>query len=176
MRCDCNMHFPGQVRSSRRPKRAGLSMAEALISLAICASLLTAVAGAFRAAGDAVDQNDQFFTATQSARVALTRMLTQVRRGTPATDSTSSNLHLLTDTGLEINYSYDSSSQQLSLVTSSSSVLVHNASQCSFAFQTGTDYASNPCVAKVTVSIAVTVGNNTILLTGSASPRRSQTF
>src|SRR3954470_10144462 len=118
--------------------RAGLGIVEALISLAIAAALLTAVAGAFRAAGDAIDQNDQFFSATQSGRVALSRILTQVRRGTPATDSTASNLHLLTDNGLDISYHYDSTTQQLSLVTSTSTILVHNASQCSFAYRNGT--------------------------------------
>src|SRR5206468_3507358 len=96
--------------------RAGLGMVEALVALAICAALLTAVAAAFRASADAVQQNDQFFRATQAARVALSRMLTQVRRGTPATNSTSSNLHLLTDTGQDVSYHYDSSTHQLSLV------------------------------------------------------------
>ena len=50
-----------------RRSRAGLGMVEAMISLAIAASLLTAVAMAFRASADAVDQNDQFFRATQAA-------------------------------------------------------------------------------------------------------------
>jgi type II secretory pathway pseudopilin PulG len=161
---------------SRPTRRAGLGLAEACISLAICAALLTAVAAAFRAAGDAVTQNDQFFTATQSARVALNRMLTQVRRGTPGDDSTSSNLHLLTDTGMDVNYNYDSSTKKLSLVTSTSTILVHDASQCSFAYTTGTDSAGNSCVSKVTVTIGVTIGNNSILLTGSAAPRRSLTY
>src|SRR5439155_22638765 len=124
-RITCHLqHRPGPAA------RAGLGMVEAMISLAICASLLTAVSMAFRASGDAIDQNDQFFSATQGARVALSRILTQVRRGTPATDSTSNNLHLLTDTGLDISYHYNSSAKQLSLVTSTQTILVHNASQC----------------------------------------------
>jgi len=156
--------------------RAGLGIAEACISLAICATLLTAVAAAFRAAGDAVQENDEFFTATQSARVALNRMLTQVRRGTPGNDSTSSNLHLLTDTGMDVNYHYDPVTYQLSLVTSTSTILVHDAQQCTFSYTLGTDAAGNSCVAKVTVTIGVAINNNSILLTGSACPRRSLTF
>jgi hypothetical protein len=164
------------ITQHRPTRRAGLGIAEACISLAICATLLTAVAAAFRAAGDAVTQNDQFFTATQSARVALNRMLTQVRRGTPGDDSTSSNLHLLTDTGMDVNYHYDSGTKRLTLVTSTSTILVHDASQCSFSYTNGTDPAGNPCVSKVTVTIGVVIGNNGILLTGSAAPRRSLAY
>ena len=151
-------------------------MVEAMISLAIAASLLTAVAMAFRASADAVEQNDQFFRATQAARVAMTRILTQVRRGTPGTDSTSTNLHLLTDTGLDVSYHYDTGTRKLSLVTSTQTILVHDAQTCSFAYSLGTDPGGLPCVSKVTMTIAVTVGSNTMLFTGSASPRRTLTF
>src|SRR5262245_48147283 len=98
-----------------RPARRGLGMVEALISLAIAAMLLTAVAAAFRSAGDAIDNNDECSKATQAGRVAMARMLTQIRRGTPATDSTSSSLHLLDDTGLDLNYAYNSSSGVLNV-------------------------------------------------------------
>jgi type II secretory pathway pseudopilin PulG len=151
-------------------------MVEAMISLAIAASLLTAVAMAFRASADAIEQNDEFFRATQAARVAMTRILTQVRRGTPAYDSTSNNLRLLTDNGLDVSYHYDSGTKQLSLVTSTQTILVHDASQCSFAYALGNDPDGRPCVAKATVTIAVQVGSNNILLTGSATPRRTLTF
>jgi type II secretory pathway pseudopilin PulG len=159
-----------------RRNRLGLGMVEAMISLAIAASLLTAVAMAFRASADAVEENDKFFRATQAARVAMARILTQVRRGTPATDSTSSNLHLLTDNGLDVSYNYNSGTQRLSLVTSTQTILVHDATSCTFSYQLGTDPGGLPCVSKATVTIAVAVGNNSILLTGSASPRRTLTF
>ncbi len=156
--------------------RSGLGLVEAMVALAITAALLTAVAAAFTAAGAAIDENDTFFAATQGGRVAMARILTQVRRGTPATDSTATNLHLLTDNGLDISYNYDPSTYNLNLVTTTSTILVHNASQCSFAYTLGTDYANNPCVTKVIVNIAITVGHNKVLLNGSASPRRSLTF
>src|SRR5436190_19706856 len=144
--------FLSNRRRSRPAHRAGLGMVEALISLAICAALLTAVAAAFRASADAIDENDQFFRATQAARVACTRILTQVRRGTPATDSTSSNLHLLTDTGLDVSYHYNSGVKQLTLVTSSSTILVHDASLISFAYLTGHDLSGLPCVIMSSVN------------------------
>src|SRR5436190_21986916 len=93
--------------------RRGLGLVEVMISLASTATLLTAVAAAFRASGDAIDINDHFFKATQSARVSLARMLTQVRRGTPATDTTGTSLHLLTDGGQDVNYDYDATTQTL---------------------------------------------------------------
>jgi len=163
---------------NRRPRshRAGLGMVEAMISLAICASLLTAVAMAFRASADAVEQNDQFFRATQAARVAMARILTQVRRGTPATDSTSTNLHLLTDNGLDVSYHYDSGTKQLTLVTTTQTILVHDATYCAFAYTLGTDPQGLPCVSKATVNISVMVGSNSLLLTGPASPRRTITY
>ena len=117
--------------------------------------LLTAVAGAFRAAGDAVTQNDQFFIATQAARVALNRMLTQVRRGTPADDSTSEHPAPAHRHGHGRELSLHSTTKQLSLVTSTSTILVHDASQCSFGYTMGTDPSGNSCVAKVTVTIGV---------------------
>ena len=159
--------------------RVGLGLLEAIISLAISAMLLTAVAGAFRAASDAIDANDNFFHATQGGRVAMARMLTQVRRGTPATDTTSTSLHLLTDTGQDITYVYDSSSKQLNLVNNGSATsytLAHNVSQCTFTKTIGTDSTGVTCVAKVTIVLAVTVGPDQVLLSGSASPRRSLTF
>jgi len=161
---------------NRRTRRAGLGMVEAMISLAIAASLLPAVAMAFRASADAVEQNDQFFRATQAARVAMARILTQVRRGTPATNSTSTNLHLLTDNGLDVSYHYDASTKQLTLVTSTQTILVHDATNCTFSYATGTDPQGLPCVSKATVNISVSVKSNTLMLTGSASPRRTMSF
>ena len=172
----CRSFTKLHVRQARR----GLGMVEALISLAIAAMLLTAVAAAFRAAGDAIDNNDQFFKATQAGRVAMVRMLTQIRRGTPATDSTASSLHLLDDTGLDLNYAYNSSLGVLNVLKNGSPTatytLAHNVSQCSFSTTTGTDSTGATCVAKVTIVLAVKVGENQVLFSGSASPRRSLTY
>src|SRR5438874_5956452 len=106
-----------RVQRAARSPRHGLGLVEALISLAIAAALLTAVAIGFVASARAINENDQFFRAAQSGRVSLNRILTQVRRGTPANDSTATSLHLLTDTGQDITYSYNSTTKQLKLVT-----------------------------------------------------------
>lgn len=169
------------TQNHRRGIKRGLGLVEALVSLAITATLLTAVAAAFRASGDAIDLNDNFARATQSARVGMARMLTQVRRGTPATDTTASSLHLLTDTGQDINYNYDSTAQTITLVTNGNPYamtysLGHNVTQCTFGKTTAVDAQGTTYVARVTIVLAVNVGGNQILLSGSACPRRNISF
>ncbi len=89
-----------RIASSRRfikKSRKGLSLAEVMISLAISAMLLTAVAAAFTASSEAIEQNDQFFRASQAARVSMNQILTEApaptwrwsaTMATPATMST----------------------------------------------------------------------------------------
>src|SRR3982750_3423487 len=69
-----------EVRFARRYRARGLSLIEALISLAIIASLLTAVGMAYNAAADAIQINDQFFRASQAARVSVNYIMAEVRK------------------------------------------------------------------------------------------------
>ena len=165
----------------RGSPRRGLGLVECMISLAIAAMLLTAVAAAFKTSAEAISLNDQFFRATQAGRVSLNRILTQVRRGSVDTHSTSSNLHLITDTGQDLSYTYDSANKQLKLVTNSDTtdpdyVLARNVSQLSFGIQTGTDYAGHVCVSRVSLLITVTIGNNSVVLSGTGAPRRNLSY
>jgi hypothetical protein len=156
--------------------RRGIGLVEALISLAIAAVLLTGVAGAFRVSAEAIDINDQFFRASQAGRVSLNRILTQVRRGSVDEASTSSSLHLITDSNQDLTYSYDSVNQLLDLTvnsTATTSILAHNVTACQFLIQLGTDYNNAACVSRVTMQITVQVGANSVLLTDSAAPRRN---
>src|SRR5205823_1131522 len=137
----------------------------------ITAMLLTGVAAAFNASAAAINNNDQFFRATQAARVSLNRILTQVRRGSIDDHSTSTNLHLITDSGQDLSYTYDSTLGQLKLVTNSDLtdpdyVLARNVASCQFTLQSGTDYAGHSCVARVSVLVTITIGNNSVLLSG----------
>ena len=66
--------------SVRPAVRRGLSLSEVMISLAITSMLLTAIAAAFHSSSQIINENDEFFRATQAARVALNQMLTEVRR------------------------------------------------------------------------------------------------
>jgi type II secretory pathway pseudopilin PulG len=68
------------ARSAARRHRLGLSLVELLISLAITAMLLTAVATSYSASASAIEVNDQLFRATQSGRVSLAQILAAVRK------------------------------------------------------------------------------------------------
>lgn len=64
-----------KIRSGRR----ALSLPESLISLAITTTLLVAVAAAFTASSNAIDNNDEFFRCSQAARVTMNQMLGEIR-------------------------------------------------------------------------------------------------
>jgi len=67
-------------KTSRSRVRRALSLLEVMISLAISSMLLTAIAAAFQSSSQVIQNNDQFFRATQSARVAINQILTEIRR------------------------------------------------------------------------------------------------
>ena len=164
-----------------RPRRAGLGLVEALISLAIACALLTAVAAAFSATTDAMSENDKFFQATHTGRIALNRILTQIRRGLVDENSTATNLRLITETGQDITYNYNASTKQIKYITNTVTtdpdyVLARNMESCAFNVEMGTDHEGNSCVARVSLVITVKVGNNQLLLSGTAAPRRNFAF
>ena len=57
-----------------------MGIIEVMISVAISASLLLAVAAAFKASSDAINRNDEYFRCSQAGRIALNQMLTEIRR------------------------------------------------------------------------------------------------
>jgi hypothetical protein len=67
------------MRQVRRIRR-GLTLAEALIALMICAALLACMAVAFSAAGSAFEMNDHFYRSLQQARSGMDLMMTEIRR------------------------------------------------------------------------------------------------
>src|SRR5258708_40244166 len=64
----------------RSPRRAGLSMIELMISLAITGILLVAVGVAYKASADAINLTDVFFRASQAGRITMNQILTEIRR------------------------------------------------------------------------------------------------
>src|SRR4051812_4153433 len=87
-------------------RRRGLGLVEAMFCLVISVMLLTAVASAFSATGAAMDANDQFFRASQAARVAVNHIVTDVRTCTSGT--VASNTITLVTGGGNHTYAYDS--------------------------------------------------------------------
>lgn len=166
-------------RAAARRRAAGLGLVEALIALAITAALLTAVAAAFTASSAAINENDEFFMATQGGRVALSRILTQVRRGTVSTDSTAQELTLITDSGKTHRYFIDLTpgQQVIKLITidngiESTHVLARTISAGSFTYEK--EYhpdGSVKHVKRVAMTLTVEKNNNRILFSGTATCR-----
>ena len=82
------LHANHNKQAQRNALRHGLSLVEILISLAISASLLTAIAAAFSASASVIEKNDEVFRATQAARVTMLHLLTEIRQGTVGEMST----------------------------------------------------------------------------------------
>lgn len=171
-----------------RPPRRGMSLIEVMISLAISASLLTAIAGAFSASASAIEMNDQVFRATQAARVTMLHLLTEIRQGTVGETSTATDLKLITSGSGSVigdNRTYrftGAPDNKLLLITEddttdpdyplASNVLATDlANDSRFDYELGTDASGQPLVLQVTVTIVTRVGKNSIRLSGTASPR-----
>jgi prepilin-type N-terminal cleavage/methylation domain-containing protein len=158
-------------RRASRAARAGLSLVEVLIALSITAMLLTAVAAAFSASAKAIEVNDQFFRATQAARVSVNRVVSDLRRCDHGRVYGTNVLEITSTTGSTHSYTFDAVNQRLTLTQGIApditvSQLASNVESCSF-------YTDNSSVG---MNIIVTVGNNKIALSGSAIPRRRMVY
>jgi len=158
------------MRPTARIRRRGLSLVEAMISLAITALLLSGVAMAYHASTAAIEMNDQFFRATQAARVSLNQILDQVRKCQSGVVD-SGSLDLTTDGGQTRLFWLDGSNLMLTMNAPDTSVassyrLASNVKTLQFA----TDGKS------ISMVVTVAVGPNQVTLCGSAFPRRLMTY
>lgn len=185
-----NGHHGRPCHSSRH---RGLSLAEVMISLAISALLLTAVAVAFSATTSAIEVNDRFFRASQAARVAMGQMVAAARKsdsaqvGTTAQQSlnqisNASNLDIITTEGDEFSYVYDSTRHQLQMVIPNPSgditrILARDVESARFdaAIEAHPDTGVRRLV-RVSMTIIIKIGNQELLLSGSAVPRREMIY
>ena len=151
-------------------KRTGLSLIEAMISLGISAMLLSGIAMAFQASSSAIEMNDQFYRASQAARVSLNQILDQVRRcQSGAVDPAS--LELDTDGGQKRTYWLNGTNLMCTMnapdtTVASSYRLASNVKSIRF----DTDGKS------ISMIVTVAVGTNQVTLCGSAFPRRLMAY
>jgi prepilin-type N-terminal cleavage/methylation domain-containing protein len=157
----------------RKPnRRRGMSLPEVMIGLTISSMVLTGVAISWITASKVVEENDQFFRATQAARVSVNQIMTEARRclagvvDVPALELTLYN-------GEKRNYELDTTDRCLKMTTydpitgaPSTYVMARNVADASFV----TDGTT------VTLTINVQVGKNQMLVSGSAVPRRMITY
>jgi type II secretory pathway pseudopilin PulG len=156
---------------SRTTRRKGLSLVEVLITTAICSTLMIAVAAAFQASAQAVEQNQRFFRASQTARVCLTQVMAEARRcRSGVVDDTS--LELVTAAGETRTYAYDVDAQQITMAIHTplppypTYVVARNVTAARF------DASGNA----LAMSLTVAVNNQTLSLSGSALPRKMMTY
>jgi len=164
-------------------RRRGFGIVEALLSLTISAMLLTAISAAFAASAGAIRNNDRFFQATQTARVGLHHLLSEIRSGSVDEAWDDHQITLITGGAApeERIYKYLPDEGQLVMILSADAtahpyVLARDITELSFSVDMGTDYNNAPCVARVNVSLTVRVGNSDIRLSGAAAPRRNLVY
>jgi type II secretory pathway pseudopilin PulG len=185
-----NTQSQNTPRRTRRARR-GLSMIEAMIAMGISSMLLVAVSGAFSASAQAVETNDQFFRASQTARVLMHQMLGEIRRADlircdDAGDTSYFDVMRPAEdiTPLEVyrRYQYDSNTRQLTLtiykagdVVSARYVLANNIEAAAFGPPPpkGSNANNVLVVQRLPVTVSVKVGSNFITLNGAAGPRRA---
>lgn len=168
---------PADSRRSAHACRAGFTVVECLISLAIAAILLTAVAAAFNASVINYGENEQMYQTINSARQALTRMTSQLRTGYAVDPIAASNqCNFFTATGENISYVFNSADGKLYLVTNSDGrqyVLCNNVTAATFT-KTPTDTGMD--CKSVEISLTVRTGDFQRTLAAAAAIRRNLPF
>jgi len=163
------------VNRGRRPLsiRRGLTLVDATISLAICAMLLTAVAWAYSASSSAIERNDEFFRASNAARVSLQQILSEVRRCQTMSfnPATPERLNVVTAAGAEYTYRYDSASRTLLLVNNDDPTDLGHAMARDITALSFSGDSSSICL-----TLTVSINGTPVTLSGSAVPRRKVTY
>ncbi len=152
---------------ARGPLRAGLSLIEVLISLAITAMLLTAVATAFAATAKAIEINDQFFRASQAARVSVNRIASELRKCQNGALFGTNTLQITTTTGETRTYKHDAVNKRITLTIGTDPLAT--PATVSSNVESATFFSDGDSVG---VNVIVAVGANKVILNGSAIPRR----
>lgn len=178
----------------RTPRaRRGLTMMEAMVSLSITGMLLAGLASAFVTSADAVEQNEQFFRATQAARVTLNQVLVECRRSDALQcSSTGAYDHfdvirpqeVLEPNELYRRYRFDPAAKQVTLTIHYADgtagppyVMVRNVQAAAFGPpQMGVDANNATVVQRMPVVLTVKVGRNAVTLNGAAGSRRAMRF
>lgn len=168
-------------------------MAEMLISIAITSMLLSGLATAFVTSADVVEQNDQFFRATQASRVTLNQILVECRRADALQCSNTGTYNyfdvIRPEEVLDTNevfrrYQFDAANKQITMTihyndntTSPAYVMVRHVEAAEFGPpQTGKDSNNAVVVQRLPVVLTVKVGKNVVTLNGAAGPRRAMSF
>jgi len=156
--------------------RAGFTILELLIALAITAMLLSTIAVVFNASVKNYIINKEMLLAINNTRQALSRMTTQIRTAYIDPNSPPNECSLITADGEDITYRYDSSENKLLLTDNTSGsdyLLCDDVTAMTFTRQPGIDDEGTTFVKSVQISITVTCGNVEQKLSAAAVVRRN---
>jgi prepilin-type N-terminal cleavage/methylation domain-containing protein len=147
----------------RSARRRGLSLIEALISLAIIATLLTAVGVAYQAASATITINDQFFRASQAARVSVNQIMAEVRKCQSGVVAVTS-LELTTADGSKRTYALDSDASKLTMTVDGVTPVTYTMASNVKTVKFETDGET------ISMTVTIEIGDNQKMLNGSAKP------
>ena len=170
-------------------RQRGLTLIEALLAMAITSTLLVALAAVFHASAMTVNANSDYFRSTQTARLALGRITTEIRRADAVEiDSSRRSIRIIPPAGelsageVYREFRYEPATHVLTLQIFDQRGLagpVNELADHVTAFSVGAGEtrdepgdAANPnrCLP---VSITCTIGGASVTLAGSVSPRRA---
>ena len=128
------------MKQPRQKKQYGFTLVEVMLSLTILAILMTAVAFAFDASVTTYQANKSIYETVNTSRQALLRMTNDLRSAQAVAligggDPDNSQVSLVTNSGTDITYRYDSSSNTLYYddnAGSNSYVLCNNVTGATF--------------------------------------------
>jgi Tfp pilus assembly protein FimT len=154
--------------------KIGFTVAELLLALAIAGMLLAAVAVAFNASAINYSQNEDIFKATNSARQAMFRMISQLRTADAVDPNSPANeCALITPGGDDLTYRYDNGDNKLYLDANGNSyVLCNNVTAMTFTKDTVVEDMLTK-VRSVQISITVASGNVRQTFSAAAVVRRN---
>jgi prepilin-type N-terminal cleavage/methylation domain-containing protein len=154
--------------------KAGFTVAELLLALAIASMLLVAVAVAFNASATNYRENEDIFRVMNSARQALFRITSQLRTADAVDPNAPNNeCSFITAAGEDITYQFRIADNKLYLITNADLkeyVLCDNVTAMTFT-KTPTDDGLD--CKSVQISITVVSGDVQRKISAAASIRRN---
>ncbi len=177
----------------RKCRRAGLTLVELLLALAISCALLAAVATAMHGSLMSYRENEKIAELTQTSRSILNRLARDVRTADGVTTTSTSVTIIPSDDGVdEIEYAFangqltysiteDGNTTTTTIVEDANSATHREAQISSFSVvredgEDPSDPNGDPCTKAVTVRMELTIDGLSHTMTATASPRRNQLY